>query len=334
MCLLYSFLWAFFLSIHLPTFPALSNLPDPIPTDPQTQTLLPAKSPPATIPAFPEQSDLGSCQLDLPYNLFSDINSACGSGSKHSDPKYVSGRLHMARCCPVLATWLYAAYSRTALERALNSNKARETMSHGIDMPLIPDDSGTCVDILEKALVNKGVNLVQPNETCDAVYCYCGIRLHPLSCPEAFYVNNHGKLVGEERVKKLEKDCLNGYPGFAGCSTCLNSLYELNDEKAGNASNLQDRKAKIRNKDCELMGLTWLLNKNRTAYIHTVSAVLRALMMTTDGSKPESCTINSDGMPLAVDSSEINDKASSTVLHISLYLCIPPLLLLPLALVF
>lgn len=71
----------------------------------------------------------------------------------------------------------------------------------------------------------------------------------------------------------------------------------------------------MRKKDCELMGLTWLLAKNRTAYIRTVSAVLRAIMMSKDGSNPSSCTLNSDGMPLAVDSSEIYGQSSSVTLN-------------------
>ena len=77
------------------------------------------------------------------------------------------------------------------------------------------------------------------------------------------------------------------------------------------------------------MGLTWLLAKNRAAYIHTVSGVLRALMLNTDGSNPQSCTLNSDGMPLAVDSSEFSDHSSSTNLQapISLWLLLFCLLL-------
>lgn len=99
------------------------------------------------------------------------------------------------------------------------------------DLPMLPDDSETCVDDLEKSLTAKGIKLARPNETCDVVYCYCGIRLHPLSCPEAFSVTPQGKLVGDESVKRLERDCLssstnvNGFPGLGGCSKCLNSLH-------------------------------------------------------------------------------------------------------------
>ena len=90
------------------------------------------------------------------------------------------------------------------------------------------------MDGVEKALRNKGIELVKPNETCDVVYCYCGIRLHPLSCPEAFSFSKEGKLVGDHSVKRLEINCLstggNGFSsGLAGCSKCLKSLYLVID---------------------------------------------------------------------------------------------------------
>lgn len=84
----------------------------------------------------------------------------------------------------------------------------------------------------------------------------------------------------------------------------------------------------MHSKDCQLMGLTWLLAKNRTAYLRTVSAVLRAIMMSTDGSDPQSCTLNSDGMPLAVDSYEISSHSSSNTLRAPIYLCMFVLCLL------
>lgn len=109
--------------------------------------------------------------------------------------------------------------------------------SHGsntsYDLPLLPDDSEACVDDMGKALKAKGIELERPNATCDVVYCYCGIRLHPLSCPEAFKVTQKGQLVGDESVNGLERNCLssstnvNGFPGLGGCSKCLNSLYKV-----------------------------------------------------------------------------------------------------------
>lgn len=86
---------------------------------------------------------------------------------------------------------------------------------------------------------------------------------------------------------------------------------QLNKVDNVTANKSEERTSKMLNEDCEQMGLTWLLAKNRSAYIDTVSAILRATMMSNDvNSIPESCTLN-DGMPLAVDSSEINDSSSS-----------------------
>ncbi|KAH7528603.1 hypothetical protein FEM48_Zijuj05G0089500 [Ziziphus jujuba var. spinosa] len=305
-------------------FSSISGLPNPDPAaiqpfHPTTTTSSSSSSPPATIPAFPEQSDIAACPLDLPDQFFHSIKTACGSTKDGG----AGGKLRRTRCCPVLAAWLYSAYSETALGISRVGKVAPAVAGHNTtsyDMPLLPDDSETCVADLDKALQAKGIELARPNETCDVVYCYCGIRLHPLSCQEAFSLNPNGKLVGDERVKRLEKDCLsssnnvNGFPGLGGCSKCLNSLRLLNSKKALNTSKIEDRTTKMHNKDCQLMGLTWLLAKNRTAYIHTVSAVLRAIMLSTDGSTPRSCTLSSDGMPLAVDSTEIPDPSSSTTL--------------------
>lgn len=86
----------------------------------------------------------------------------------------------------------------------------------------------------------------------------------------------------------------------------------------------------MHNKDCQLMGLTWLLAKNRTAYIHTVTAVLRAMMMSIDGSDPRSCTLSSDGMPLPVDSSEISNNSFSISHQAPIYVTIAVICLLSL----
>ncbi|KAL3639392.1 hypothetical protein CASFOL_017299 [Castilleja foliolosa] len=296
------------------TIPAMPIEPDPYPNPPTTQTQILT---PATIPAFPEQSQASVCPLDLPESLFHDIKSACAP-KKTQNTDFYSGQLHRSSCCPVLAAWLYSAYAETGLGLTTTKTaKAPSSQTTPFDMPDLPDDSETCVKNLGNALVDRGVVLQKPNETCDVVLCYCGIRLHPFSCPEAFRVNNQGKLVGGEAVKRLEKDCFNhGHGGgLGGCSKCLNSLYSLNADKS-ERSNTTTRTRKMHNRDCELMGLTWLLNKNRTAYIHTVSAVLRALMINPDeDSGPASCSLNSDGMPLAVDSSEINSQSSSIVLR-------------------
>lgn len=62
-----------------------------------------------------------------------------------------------------------------------------------------------------------------------------------------------------------------------------------------------DRVKKMFNRDCQLMGLTWLLAKNKTAYIPTVSAVLRAMMYSAHPHESK-CSPDQENMPLAVDS--------------------------------
>ncbi|KAK7271205.1 hypothetical protein RJT34_26912 [Clitoria ternatea] len=313
----------FLFTLFFPSYLCLPHPHDSATFNPNFQTTTTTTT--ATIPAFPEQSVAVGCPLTLSDEFFEGIKSACGGD--------VGGmELHKSRCCPVLAAWLYSAYSATALAIARHGH-----VSSSYDMmPLLPDDSETCVSELGKALKVRGIEVNKPNETCDVVYCYCGIRLHPFNCPDAFSVSQSGELVGGKSVRRLEKNCfstsknVNGFPGLGGCSKCLNTLHLLN-KKTSNSSKAEDRTTKIHNKDCELMGLTWLLAKNRTAYMHTVSGVLRALMLNTDGSEPQSCSLNSDGMPLAVDSSEISDHSSSTSLQppFSLSLLLLCLLLLP-----
>lgn len=62
-----------------------------------------------------------------------------------------------------------------------------------------------------------------------------------------------------------------------------------------------DRAKKMFSRDCQLMGLTWLLAKNKTAYIPTVSAVLRAMMYSAHPHESK-CSPDQENMPLAVDS--------------------------------
>ncbi|QCD92276.1 hypothetical protein DEO72_LG5g338 [Vigna unguiculata] len=294
-CTLFLFCILFF-------FPCYLCHPDSAGTNTLNPILLTPSKPSTTIPAFPEQSDVAGCPLTLSDELFDGIKSACSGAKSGGDME-----LHRSRCCPVLAAWLYSAYSSTAL--GMVGHRHSSVHGHATSvydmMPLLPDDSETCVNELGKALEVRGIELTKPNDTCDVVYCFCGIRLHHLTCPDAFSVSQRGELLGDASVRRLEKNCLsssadvNGLPGLGGCSKCLNTLYLLNKKTSNSSKAEEDRTTKIHNKDCELMGLTWLLAKNRTAYMHTVSGVLRALMLNTDGSYPQSCSLNSDGMPLA-----------------------------------
>ena len=94
-------------------------------------------------------------------------------------------------------------------------------------------------------------------------------------------------------------------------------ILQLNPKKTSGTRNPskedRNRTTKMHNKDCVLMGLTWLLAKNRTAYFPTVTSVLRAVMLSQNG-EPRSCALGGDGMPLAVDSSEFSNDSSSALL--------------------
>lgn len=213
----------------LTLFPSYLALPDPdAAASASLQPITPHPSSTGTIPAFPEQADVEGCPLNLSDEHYEGIKSACGSSKNAADKD-----LHRSRCCPVLAAWLYSAYSVTALGGGMQHERASQSHTTSYDMPLLPDDSETCVSDLGKALKVRGIQLVQPNETCDVVYCYCGIRLHPLTCTESFSVTPSGSLVVDGSVRRLERDCLsssnnvNKFPGLGGCSKCLHSLYSV-----------------------------------------------------------------------------------------------------------
>lgn len=85
------------------------------------------------------------------------------------------------------------------------------------DMPLLPDDSETYVSELGKAMPVKQVELPRPNSICDLAFCYCGIRLHPFTCPAA----------GDSKaLRTLELHCKFDNNG-TGCSKCFRALYQV-----------------------------------------------------------------------------------------------------------
>ena len=73
-----------------------------------------------------------------------------------------------------------------------------------------------------------------------------------------------------------------------------------------------DRASKMFSRDCQLMGLTWLLARNKTAYIPTVSAVLRAIMYSAHPPHESKCSPDQENMPLAVDSLQFEKSSSSS----------------------
>ncbi|KAG6433242.1 hypothetical protein SASPL_104850 [Salvia splendens] len=69
------------------------------------------------------------------------------------DPNSSSAQLHLTRYCPVLTAWLYSANSATALHPSAAAKSPPQTSAAAAyKMPMLHDDSETCVDSLEKAL--------------------------------------------------------------------------------------------------------------------------------------------------------------------------------------
>ncbi|XVE92843.1 hypothetical protein REPUB_Repub01dG0137700 [Reevesia pubescens] len=252
-------------------------------------------SSPNTVPAFPVQTQAQVCRLDLSAELFGGVSDSCGHN------------LDRSRCCPVLAAWLFAAHARYALEVSAPTPAESE-------QPMRPDDSQKCVNSLQNALLSKRVRIPQPNASCDAILCFCGIRLHQissLSCPAAFNVSGFRNATPTAAVKNLERNCRNS--SYAGCTKCLGALQKLKGGYKKNGTedkSTSERASKMFNRDCQLMGLTWLLARNKTAYIPTVSAVLRAIMYSAHPHESK-CSPDQENMPLAVDSLQF-EKAQST----------------------
>ncbi|RAL41805.1 hypothetical protein DM860_008987 [Cuscuta australis] len=282
----------------------------------------PAVEPPGTtIQAFPVQPETQRCKLDFSAELFGGVKAACPSGN-----------LDRNRCCPVLAAWVYAAYARSALQVS-----AAASPSPPSELPMMPNDDQSCVSSLQDWLQRNKIEIPRPNSTCDTVLCFCGIRLHritSLTCSAAFNVSVSGTATPTSVVTDLAPNCRQ--PSFSGCTQCLKSLQKIKGgaknatRKPRNGDN--NRATRMLNEDCQLMGLTWLLARNKTAYIPTVSAVLRAIMYSgspaADGWKIENakCSQDQENMPLAVDSSQFKNADSSS--SSSIYFPISSLILM------
>lgn len=171
-----------------------------------------SSSSPNTVPAFPVQTQAQTCRLDLSDELFGGVRAACGRD------------LDRSRCCPVLAAWLFAAHARSALQVTPSSSPTTASS----DLPMMPDDSQKCVNSLQSSLQNRNIHIPQPNASCDAVLCFCGIRLHQitsLSCPAAFNLTGYKNATPTAAVKNLEKNCRNS--SYAGCTRCLGALQKV-----------------------------------------------------------------------------------------------------------
>lgn len=203
---------AFFTSVLLLQHPFshAGLLSEPV-SDPN-QPLEPGEYPSSnTVPAFPVQTQAQTCRLDLSNELFGGVKDACGKD------------LDRSRCCPVLAAWLFAAHARSALEVSGAPPPASG------DLPMMPDDSQKCVNSLQDSLLTRNIRIPQPNATCDAILCFCGIRLHQitsLTCNAAFNVSlSHKNATPTAAVRNLENNCRNS--SYAGCTKCLGALQKV-----------------------------------------------------------------------------------------------------------
>ncbi|XP_062188800.1 uncharacterized GPI-anchored protein At4g28100-like [Phragmites australis] len=284
-----------------------------VPSFPLSQAQSPSNASSPSIASSPP------CHLDLSAELFGGVAAACGAGGG-------SGSLDRGRCCPVLAAWLFAAHARTALSvppAPAPALAGEDGLGPGDDGPMVPYDNQRCVDALGAALERRGVALPRPNATCDTVLCFCGIRLHQigsLRCPAAFAVSAGAvakNATPTAVVKELEKSCRNA--SYAGCSRCVQSLQKLKGNVSREVSG-GDRARRMLGRDCQLMGLTWLLAENKTTYIPTVSAVLRAMLYTahptesgsSTGAAAPRCSPDQENMPLAVDSLQFEHTGSTS----------------------
>ncbi|XP_009400645.3 uncharacterized GPI-anchored protein At4g28100-like [Musa acuminata AAA Group] len=260
---------------------------------------------PATVPASPEWSS-AACPLDIPDDLLHDIATACSPVDSGSDSHSHSATL--SRCCPSLAASLHAAHAAAAL--AVLSPAS----NNGSAVPDPPDDSEGCASAAEVALRARGVLLPRPNETCDLTYCYCGVRLRRLHCPGPFVASAAGGRwvpANEDTATLIQTECR--LPELDGCTRCLHSLYQLRSEEAEGVTS--DVTAMDRQRECQLMGLTWLLDENRAHYLHVAALVFRAFMASPTGVDPTSCSVpggTGDDIPLLVDSGWVGAGSSST----------------------
>lgn len=135
-----------------------------------------------TVPAFPVQTQTQTCRLDLSDELFGGVDEACGHN------------LDRSRCFPVLPAWLFSAHAQTELQVPAPVPASSSSPSSSSDLPMMPDDSQKCVNSLQSSLQSRDIHLPQLNASCDAILCFCGIRLHQitsLSCPAAFNVSSY-----------------------------------------------------------------------------------------------------------------------------------------------
>ncbi|KAH7372737.1 hypothetical protein KP509_17G018600 [Ceratopteris richardii] len=107
-------------------------------------------------------------------------------------------------------------------------------------------------------------------------------------------------------LERLAANCTDH--SYRGCTRCLQTLTQ---EMASGAAKGIIKGSRARARDCELTALMSLLELNKTLYIPTVSAVVRALLYNTENSNVTKCSLDTDNMPLALDYAELLSTSAS-----------------------